>query len=102
MSASPSNAANREQSWSSLPHKRGASTTPSRYFSTSTVRLILLCSELLWDRYSQNFLPRAAVAKDPVERMKLVVSCFISGMTCTSGNFLKPLNPILGETFQVR
>jgi hypothetical protein len=34
--------------------------------------------------------------------MKLVVSCFIAGMVCTSGNFLKPLNPILGETFQVQ
>jgi len=51
--------------------------------------------------YSHLFLPRAAATQDPVERMKLVVCCFIAGMVCTSGNFLKPLNPILGETFQV-
>jgi hypothetical protein len=48
------------------------------------------------------FLPRAQRAKDPIERMKNVVSCFVAGMCLTSGNFLKPLNPILGETLQVR
>jgi len=46
------------------------------------------------------FLPQAARAKDPVERMKNVVSCFVAAMTLTSANFLKPLNPILGETLQ--
>jgi len=47
------------------------------------------------------YLPRANKAQDPLERMKNVVACFISGMALTSGNFLKPLNPILGETLQV-
>lgn len=52
------------------------------------------------DRYFKDFLPQAAAEKDPVERMKLVVSCFIASISLTSGNFLKPLNPILGETLQ--
>jgi len=43
------------------------------------------------------YINRAALLKDPVERLRLVViskiSCFIH--TCT---FLKPMNPILGET----
>mmetsp|Transcript_66392 Transcript_66392/g.163608 ORF Transcript_66392/g.163608 Transcript_66392/m.163608 type:complete len:420 (+) Transcript_66392:186-1445(+) len=48
------------------------------------------------------YLPRANKAQDPLERMKNVVACFISGMALTSGNFLKPLNPLLGETLQVQ
>jgi hypothetical protein len=51
--------------------------------------------------YFHQFLPRAAAAADPVERMKNVVAAMVSAMTLTSGNFLKPLNPILGETLQV-
>jgi len=47
------------------------------------------------------YMPRAAAATDPVERMKNVVTCFIAAMPLTSGNFLKPLNPLLGETLQV-
>ncbi len=34
--------------------------------------------------------------------MKYVVAAMVSAMTLTSGNFLKPLNPTLGETLQVR
>uniref|UniRef100_A0A7S0EDB9 Oxysterol-binding protein n=1 Tax=Hanusia phi TaxID=3032 RepID=A0A7S0EDB9_9CRYP len=52
-------------------------------------------------QFTHIYLPRAAVTKDPVERMKNVVACFIAAMPLTSGNFLKPLNPILGETLQV-
>mmetsp|Transcript_39699 Transcript_39699/g.77698 ORF Transcript_39699/g.77698 Transcript_39699/m.77698 type:complete len:448 (+) Transcript_39699:36-1379(+) len=51
--------------------------------------------------YTHIYMPRAVQATDPVERMKNVVSCFIGTMTLTSGNFLKPLNPILGETLQM-
>mmetsp|Transcript_89282 Transcript_89282/g.133859 ORF Transcript_89282/g.133859 Transcript_89282/m.133859 type:complete len:435 (-) Transcript_89282:168-1472(-) len=51
--------------------------------------------------FTHLYLPRAAASSDPVERMKNVVSCFVSAMTLTCGNFLKPLNPILGETLQV-
>jgi hypothetical protein len=29
-----------------------------------------------------------------------VVACFVAAMPLTSGNFLKPLNPLLGETLQ--
>jgi hypothetical protein len=51
--------------------------------------------------FTHIYLPRAAQTTDPVERMKNVVACFIGTMTLSSGNFLKPLNPILGETLQV-
>mmetsp|Transcript_38151 Transcript_38151/g.89931 ORF Transcript_38151/g.89931 Transcript_38151/m.89931 type:complete len:438 (+) Transcript_38151:138-1451(+) len=51
-------------------------------------------------RFFHAFLPQAARATDPVERMKNIVACFVSAMTLTSANFLKPLNPILGETLQ--
>lgn len=52
-------------------------------------------------QYFHAFLPRAAECSDPVERMKLVVACFVSNQILTSANFMKPLNPILGETLQV-
>ena len=48
-----------------------------------------------------HFLPRAVACTDPVERMKLVVACFASSQILPVGTFLKPLNPILGETLQV-
>jgi hypothetical protein len=48
-----------------------------------------------------EYMPRAAATTDPIERLKCVVSCFVASMPLTSGNFLKPLNPILGETLQV-
>jgi hypothetical protein len=51
--------------------------------------------------FTHIYMPRAVQCTDPVERMKNVVACFIGTMTLTSGNFLKPLNPILGETLQV-
>jgi len=46
-----------------------------------------------------EFLKRAEAEKDPVERMKLVVTFAIAGLsnTCTPK---KPFNPILGETFE--
>jgi len=52
-------------------------------------------------QFFHAFLPRAAECTDPVERFKLVVACFIANSICTAGTFLKPLNPILGETLQV-
>ena len=52
-------------------------------------------------QYFNSFLPRAVECKDPVERFKLVVACFVSSQILTSANFMKPLNPILGETLQV-
>lgn len=48
--------------------------------------------------FAPRFLTRAA-ASDPVERLKLVVTNYIAGLHCTTG-FRKPLNPILGETYQ--
>jgi len=49
-----------------------------------------------------KFLARAAqVVDNPVERMRWVIAFYIAGMhsTCV---FMKPLNPILGETFQAQ
>jgi len=51
--------------------------------------------------FTHMYLPRAAATPDPVERLKNVVACFVAATTLTSGNFLKPLNPILGETLQM-
>jgi len=51
--------------------------------------------------FTHIYMPRACEAKDPIERMKNVVACFVGTMTLSSGNFLKPLNPILGETCRV-
>lgn len=49
--------------------------------------------------YAPIFLKQAAVEADPVERMKLVITFAIAGLsnTCTPK---KPFNPILGETYQ--
>ena len=44
------------------------------------------------------FMRRAAETDDPVERLKLVMSCNISWFMLNHG-WEKPLNPILGETF---
>jgi hypothetical protein len=45
------------------------------------------------------FLNQAALEANPIERFKLVVSCFLSSSYYLN-MFLKPLNPILGETLQ--
>lgn len=45
------------------------------------------------------FMNQAAVEKDPVERFKITVSCFLSSSYYLN-MFLKPLNPIIGETLQ--
>lgn len=47
------------------------------------------------------YLNRAAMTTDPVERMKLVITHSIS-FFYKEKIFEKPLNPILGETFQAR
>jgi hypothetical protein len=45
------------------------------------------------------FMNKAAAEKDPLERFKLAVSCFIATPYYLD-MFQKPLNPILGETLQ--
>jgi len=42
-------------------------------------------------------LNKATSIKDPLERMKLVITTCLSSFYWTN-TFLKPLNPILGET----
>lgn len=49
--------------------------------------------------YSRDFLAEAASFNDPVERMARVVAFYIAGLHLTSGA-KKPLNPVLGETYQ--
>lgn len=43
------------------------------------------------------YISRAAQEKDPVERLKLII-CASLGHFFINLSFLKPLNPILGET----
>lgn len=47
------------------------------------------------------YFNRAADATDPIERIKLVIAAEISSILYNQ-NFEKPLNPILGETFEAR
>jgi hypothetical protein len=49
--------------------------------------------------FTPTFLIPAAKETNPVERMKKVVAFFISGLYCSS-SFMKPFNPLLGETYQ--
>lgn len=52
--------------------------------------------------YAPNFLVKAArQVNNPLERFRYVVACYIAGMHCTCV-FMKPLNPILGETYQAQ
>ena len=44
---------------------------------------------------------RAAAVSDPLERMKLVICADVSA-TIYNKSFEKPLNPILGETYEAR
>jgi len=46
------------------------------------------------------YLNIAGLTKDPLERFKLII---VSTISCfhSSSHFLKPLNPILGETYEM-
>eukprot|EP00295_Goniomonas_pacifica_P017541 CAMPEP_0175845576 /NCGR_PEP_ID=MMETSP0107_2-20121207/22300_1 /TAXON_ID=195067 ORGANISM="Goniomonas pacifica, Strain CCMP1869" /NCGR_SAMPLE_ID=MMETSP0107_2 /ASSEMBLY_ACC=CAM_ASM_000203 /LENGTH=459 /DNA_ID=CAMNT_0017160147 /DNA_START=42 /DNA_END=1421 /DNA_ORIENTATION=+ len=59
--------------------------------------LQIICNQ---SSYSPNFLPKAAGEKDPLERFKLVVAYYLAGVHCSTGEWFKPLNPVLGETYQ--
>ena len=48
---------------------------------------------------SSYFYTLAALAEDPIERMKFVVTASIAYLEPTH-HWNKPLNPILGETYQ--
>lgn len=45
------------------------------------------------------FMKTAAECKDPVERFKITLACLVS-QPYYLNMFLKPLNPILGETLE--
>ena len=49
--------------------------------------------------HSPTYMSAAAMATDPVERMKLVMTTSLSFLYGTH-RFDKPMNPILGETYQ--
>lgn len=50
--------------------------------------------------YAPVYMHQAAEAKDPVERMKHVVTFIIAGLHRQCIGQKKPFNPILGETYQ--
>lgn len=60
----------------------------------SILRLIATCSI-----HTPIYLTKAALSNDPIERMKLVMTQSLSFIYPTHC-FDKPLNPILGETYQ--
>ncbi|GFH28715.1 oxysterol-binding protein 9, partial [Haematococcus lacustris] len=47
-----------------------------------------------------HFLLQASQTKDPVHRMKLVMTWFVAGLHHGFEKWKKPFNPILGETWQ--
>jgi hypothetical protein len=49
--------------------------------------------------YGPVFMNRASTSKDPVERMRLIMTWNIACQHTMSG-FLKPFNPVIGETYQ--
>jgi hypothetical protein len=49
--------------------------------------------------YGPIFMNRASATSDPVERMRLIMTWNIACQHTMSG-FLKPFNPVLGETYQ--
>ena len=49
--------------------------------------------------YFPLYINKAAREKNPVERLKLVIASCISNFIINC-SFLKPLNPILGETLE--
>jgi hypothetical protein len=51
--------------------------------------------------FAPNFLNKAAACKDPVERLKYVITFSVAGIHLTATQ-KKPFNPILGETYQAR
>eukprot|EP01017_Pseudomicrothorax_dubius_P030288 TRINITY_DN3765_c0_g1_i1.p1 TRINITY_DN3765_c0_g1~~TRINITY_DN3765_c0_g1_i1.p1 ORF type:complete len:420 (-),score=77.35 TRINITY_DN3765_c0_g1_i1:278-1537(-) len=51
----------------------------------------------LWS-FFPSYLPRAAAANSPQERLKLVVTAAVAGLHLSSSQW-KPFNPLLGETF---
>ncbi len=50
-------------------------------------------------RMAPSYLTRAAATRDPLERMKLVVSFAVAGLHLAVTQ-LKPFNPLLGETLE--
>lgn len=62
----------------------------------SILQLLATCS-----LHAPLYLTAAALSKDPVQRMKFVMTNSLSYVYPTHC-FDKPLNPLLGETYQAR
>jgi hypothetical protein len=56
-------------------------------------------ADLIW---SSKYLTKAAEMKDPIERLKLVITSYLAGnhISPSDTQCRAPLNPILGETVQ--
>ena len=61
----------------------------------------ILCAVAKLSIHAPTYMSAAALATDPLERMKQLVTFSIS-YAYTAHTFEKPLNPILGETYQAR
>lgn len=55
-----------------------------------------ICEEL---RFADRFLNKLYDTKEADQRMIMVIGFIVSGYTCLVGRNRKPVNPILGETF---
>ena len=53
-------------------------------------------------KWSSKYLTKAAETKDPIERLKLVITSYLAGnhISPSDTQCRAPLNPILGETVQ--
>jgi hypothetical protein len=52
-------------------------------------------------RYISNILDKAAESKDPIERIKLIATFIVSGISLHTSRLSKPFNPLLGETYEL-
>jgi len=83
----------------------GNSLMEGRELTNLTLPVTLFEPSSFLEKMSQSwlmaptYLTKAALTKDPVERMKLVVTFLVAGIHFAPAE-RKPFNPILGETFE--
>lgn len=52
-------------------------------------------------KYANSILSKAAISKDPIERMKLIATYIVSSISMHGNRLSKPFNPLLGETYEL-
>jgi hypothetical protein len=52
-------------------------------------------------RYISTILDKAAGSQDPIERIKLIATFIVSGISLHTSRLSKPFNPLLGETYEL-